>query len=160
MPEILYDAHPSMLRSRPFATPFMILLMLAGLAIALIGQGWLPVTLPAELPVPLEAVVVTGAGLVVAGLSALQLLGWWFTAHADRLVIRGDELVWTHGLLSKSYTEIKLSSVRTIRLHQSLLQRILNAGDVKVYTSGDVPELIVRGLPNPNRLRELIKGVA
>jgi uncharacterized membrane protein YdbT with pleckstrin-like domain len=160
MPEILYDAHPSMLRSRPFATPFMILLMLAGFALALIGQGWLPVTLPAALPVPLEAGVVTVAGLIVAGLSALQLLGWWLAAHADRLVIRGDELVWTHGLLSKSYTEIKLSSVRTIRLHQSLLQRILNAGDVKVYTSGDVPELIVRGLPNPNRLRELIKGLA
>jgi uncharacterized membrane protein YdbT with pleckstrin-like domain len=156
MPEILYDAHPSMLRSRPFATLFMILLALAGLLIALIGQGWLPIPVPD----PLDMRILTIVGLIVAGLAALQLAGWWLAAHSDHLAIRGDELVWTHGLLSKSYTEIKLSSVRTVRLHQSLLQRILNAGDIKVYSAGDTPELIVRGLPNPNRLRELIKGIA
>jgi uncharacterized membrane protein YdbT with pleckstrin-like domain len=89
----------------------------------------------------------------------LQLCIWWLATRSDHLVIRDDELVWTHGLLSKNYTEIKLSSVRTVRLHQSLLQRILNAGDIKIFTSGDVPELIVRGLPNPNRLRELLKGL-
>lgn len=155
MPEILYDAHPSMVRIRPFSTPFMFGLVLAGFVIALIGQGWLPVAVP----VPLDAMTLTVAGLVLAGLSALQLLVWWLSAQSDRLMIRGDELVWVHGLLSKSYTEIKLTSVRTIRLNQSLLQRILNAGDIKVFTSGDAPEMVVRGLPNPNRLRELIKGL-
>lgn len=153
MSEIHYDAHPSMLRIRPFSTPLMFVLMLAGILFAVTGAALIPVPLPE----PLDARIVKIAGLVVGGLALLQLCIWWLATRSDHLVIRDDELVWTHGLLSKNYTEIKLSSVRTVRLHQSLLQRILNAGDIKIYTSGDDPELIVRGLPNPNRLRELIK---
>lgn len=150
MSEIHYDAHPSALRMRPFSTVFLTLLMLA----AILGPGPFGV----EIPASLDAKMVGLGGWVVAGLALLQLFVWWLATRFDRLMIRDDELVWTHGLLSKSYTEIKLSSVRTVRLHQSLLQRILNAGDIKVYTSGDDPELMVRGLPAPNRLRELIKG--
>jgi uncharacterized membrane protein YdbT with pleckstrin-like domain len=153
MSEIHYDAHPSMLRIHPFSTPLMIILMLAGILFAVMGATLIPVALPE----PLDDRIVKMAGLAVAGFTLLQLCIWWLATRSDHLVIRDDELVWTHGLLSKNYTEIKLSSVRTVRLHQSLLQRILNAGDIKIYTSGDDPELIVRGLPNPNRLRELIK---
>jgi uncharacterized membrane protein YdbT with pleckstrin-like domain len=153
MSEIHYDAHPSMLRIRPFSTPLMFILLLAGILLAVTGAALIPVPLPE----PLDARIVKIAGLVVGGLALLQLCIWWLATRSDHLVIRDDELVWTHGLLSKNYTEIKLSSVRTVRLHQSLLQRILNAGDIKIYTSGDDPELVVRGLPNPNRLRELIK---
>jgi uncharacterized membrane protein YdbT with pleckstrin-like domain len=153
MSEIHYDAHPSMVRIRPFSTPLMLILLLAGILFAVVG----PALIPVPLPEPLDERVVKIAGLVVAGLASLQLCIWWLATRSDHLVIRGDELIWTHGLLSKNYTEIKLSSVRTVRLHQSLLQRILNAGDIKIYTSGDDPELVVRGLPNPNHLRELIK---
>ncbi|MCG6895792.1 MAG: PH domain-containing protein [Thiocapsa sp.] len=156
MQETRYEAHPSMLRMRPFSTPLVTLLMLAGILIAAAGAGWLPVALPQRL----DGMVLRLIGIAVFALSALQLFAWWLSSRSDHLIIRGDELIWTHGLLSKSYIEVKLSSVRTVRLHQSLLQRILNAGDIRVYTSGDVPELVVRGLPNPNRLRELIKAVA
>jgi hypothetical protein len=38
------------------------------------------------------------------------------------------------------------------------LQRIMNAGDIAVFTAGDVPELLVRGLPQPDRIRELVKA--
>jgi uncharacterized membrane protein YdbT with pleckstrin-like domain len=153
MSEIHYDAHPSMVRIRPFSTPLMVTLLLAGILFAVMG----PALIPVPLPEPLDERIVKIAGVVVAGLALLQLCIWWLATRSDHLVIRDDELVWTHGLLSKNYTEIKLSSVRTVRLHQSLLQRILNAGDIKIYTSGDDPELVVRGLPNPNHLRELIK---
>jgi uncharacterized membrane protein YdbT with pleckstrin-like domain len=73
-------------------------------------------------------------------------------------VIKDDEIVWTHGLLNKGYTEISMASVRTTRIRQALMQRILNTGDVEIYTSGDNPELVVKGLPDPDRIRSLIKG--
>ncbi len=116
MSEIHYDAHPSMLRIRPFSTPLMFVLMLAGILFAVTGAALIPVPLPE----PLDARIVKIAGLVVGGLALLQLCIWWLATRSDHLVIRDDELVWTHGLLSKNYTEIKLSSVRTVRLHQSL----------------------------------------
>jgi len=69
-----------------------------------------------------------------------------------------SKVVWTHGLLSKEYTEINMSSIRTTRVTQSLFQRIMGAGDVTVYTSGDLPELMIRGLPDPGRIRDFVKG--
>jgi uncharacterized membrane protein YdbT with pleckstrin-like domain len=76
------------------------------------------------------------------------------------LTIKEDELVWTHGLVSKEYTEINMGSVRTTRVTQTLMQRIMGAGDVTIFTSGDLPELVIRGLPEPERIRDLIKGDA
>lgn len=122
MSEALYEAHPSLIRSRPFGTVIAILL------------------------IPLF-----GIGLLV-------LLYWWLTMKMDHLVIKADEIVWTHGLLSKQYTEITMHSVRSVKVSQSFLQRLLSAGDVEIYTAGDDAELVVRGLPNPDRIRDLIKG--
>jgi uncharacterized membrane protein YdbT with pleckstrin-like domain len=50
-----------------------------------------------------------------------------------------------------------MASVRTVRVQQSLLQRLLNAGDLVVYTTGDEPELTIKGLPRPGEIRALIK---
>ncbi|MBK1643286.1 hypothetical protein CKO25_01180 [Thiocapsa imhoffii] len=154
MSDVFYDAHPSMLRTRPFSTPFMMLALLVGLVLGLIGPVG-PLVMMAEAFEPEQVKLV---GWVVAGLAALQLSVWWLASRADRLVLRDDEIVWTHGLLNKSYTELKLGSVRTVRVDQSLLQRLLDAGDIKIFTTGDLPELVVRGLPAPNRLRQLIKA--
>ncbi len=159
MSEIRYDAHPSMLRMRPFTTLVVLLILAAGILVAALGKQVLPAALNAQLA-DLSHAVVQQAGIAVAALAALRLLVWWIATRMDRLVVSDDELIWTHGLLNKQYTEINLSSVRTVRIRQSLSQRTMNAGDVTVFTAGDTPELLVRGLPHPNRVRELVKGHA
>ena len=121
MSEVLYEEHPSLIRSHPLGTVIAIL-------------------------------------LIPVGIGILILLYWYLTMKADRLTIREDEVAWTHGLLSKQYVEINMSSIRTTKVKQTLLQRMLNAGKVEIYTAGDVPELSVNGMPNPDRIRELIKG--
>ena len=50
-----------------------------------------------------------------------------------------------------------MGSIRTVRVHQSLFQRMVNAGDLVIYTTGDLPELSIKGLPRPNEIREHIK---
>lgn len=150
MSSILYDANPSLIRSRPFGTLFASMLVIGGIWVALFGSQHLP-PLPAELPV--------GAlGLAMLAVGFLLLLYWLVATKTDHLAIRDDEILWTHGLLSKQYTEIQMASVRTVRVRQSLLQRILGAGDLTLYTAGDIPELVIRGLPDPHRIRELIKA--
>lgn len=152
--EVRYQAHPSMLRMRPFSTLLVLALMLAGILVAILGKGLLPALLPEQL----NERVVQVAGIVVFALAALQLLAWWVSTLSDRLKITDDEVLWTHGLMNKQYTEISMGSVRTVRVTQSLLQRLMNAGDITVFTTGDLPELVVRGLPEPNRVRELVKA--
>jgi len=148
MSDPVYDAHPSMIRSRPFTSLLALALIPAGIGIALAGGKLVP-----------EAAPVAGViGLAVAALAFLTLLSWYVRAKTDHLVIKDDEIVWTHGLLNKGYTEISMASVRTTRIRQTLTQRILNVGDVEIYTAGDNPELVVKGLPDPDEIRRQIKG--
>ena len=98
--------------------------------------------------------------LIPVGVGILALLWMYVKTKVDKLTIKSDELVWEHGLLSKDYTEISMNSVRTAKVSQSILQRMLNAGDLYIYTAGDNPEVVIKGLPEPSRIREYIKGQA
>ncbi|QBQ55207.1 PH domain-containing protein [Nitrosococcus wardiae] len=96
--------------------------------------------------------------LIPLGIGIIVLLWMYIKTKMDKLTIKTDEIVWAHGLLNKSYTEIHMSSVRTVKVNQSLLQRMLNAGDVVIYTAGDNPEVMIQGLPEPDKIRDYIKG--
>lgn len=154
---IRYEAHPSLIRTRPFATLLVMALMLIGVLVAVSGVGLLPPVLSQQAAM-IDARLIQGAGILVFALSALRLLSWWVATRTDQLKITDDEILWTHGLVNKKYTEVGMGSVRTVQVSQSLLQRLLNAGDLRVFTTGDLPELVVRGLPQPNRIRELVKA--
>ena len=150
MARVLYEANPALLRIHPFATVLLIILLLAGVALAIVSG-----VVAASLGLPAQ--VVGLAGIVLAAVGFVWLLIWYVSTKMDHLEIRDDEIVWSHGLISKQYTEISMSSVRTTRVTQTLMQRIMDAGDVMIFTSGDQPELYVRGLPEPQRIRELIQ---
>lgn len=154
MSKVLYEAHPSVLRMRPFGVLLALLLVAGGILVAVLGNAILPPPLSGQL----DGKILQMIGIGLFALATLQLLTWWVSARADRLVITDDELIWTHGLLSKEYTEINMTSVRTVRVSQSLFQRIMNAGDVTIFTAGDDPELSIRGLPDPDEVRELVKA--
>ncbi len=149
MAKVLYEANPSLLRAKPLETALLIVLLLAGIAIAL-GAVSESLGLPAK--------ILRLAGGAVAVAAFAWLLFWYIAMKVDHLTIKDDEIVWSHGLIRKQFTEISLSSVRTTRVKQTLIQRILNAGDVMIFTAGDQPELHVRGLPEPNRIRNLVQG--
>jgi uncharacterized membrane protein YdbT with pleckstrin-like domain len=71
--------------------------------------------------------------------------------------VYSNEILFEKGLLSKERSEVSISSIRTVRVKQSLVNRMLGVGTVEIYTAGDLPEFVARGLRNPNRVRELIK---
>lgn len=98
--------------------------------------------------------------LIPLGIGILVLLWWWLSTKADKLTVKADEIIWEHGLINKQYTELSMNALRSVRVKQSLLQRMLNAGDVAIYTAGDDPEMVIKGLPEPDRIREYIKGRA
>lgn len=157
MSELLYKANPSIWRSHPFGALVAWVLILLGAVIAFTGAiPFLPEpTQPIQLPEGFDLRWV-GYGLLAIG--CFQLLRWWLATLMDQLEIYERELVWTHGLLSKEYTEINMGSVRTVRIGQSLFQRIAGAGDLQIFTAGDEPELTIRGLPRPQEIRQHIKG--
>ena len=154
MSNVLYEASPSMVRMNPFGTVLVIFLLLFGILTAVAGGQIAAMFGFAEMDPRIFGIV----GIALAAVAFFRLFSWWVATKVDHLKIKEDEIVWTHGLLSKQYVEISLHSVRTVRVSQSLLQRIMNAGDVTIFTSGDAPELVIKGLPDPDAVREHIKG--
>ena len=154
MNDVLYEASPSMVRIHPMGTIMMILLIFLGVYLAISGGN-----AAAAIGLPdISSKIVGLIGIVLVVIGFVQMLAWWIATKFDHLKVTDDEIMWTHGLLNKQYTEINMSSVRTVRVAQTSLQRIMNAGDVAIFTAGDEPELQVRGLPAPDEIRQHVKG--
>jgi len=92
------------------------------------------------------------------GLGLLILLTGHLKNKASKLSVNGNEILFEKGLLSKERSEVNLSSVRTTKVKQSFFNRIFGVGTIEIYTAGDSPEIIASGMPDPNKIRELIKA--
>lgn len=85
------------------------------------------------------------------------LIAMWLRAIGERIAISEHALLIEKGILNKSNTEFSLSSVRTVRIDQSFLDRIFNVGRIEIYTAGDSPEATISGIAEPNRVRDLVR---
>jgi uncharacterized membrane protein YdbT with pleckstrin-like domain len=94
--------------------------------------------------------------IAVFGIGILILLVWYVSRKAQKLTITTEDLLYEKGLLSKSHSELRLTSIRSVRVNQTLFQRIFGTGDVDIFTAGDAPEITANGMPDPNEIRELI----
>ena len=93
----------------------------------------------------------------VFGLGLLIFLVWHLKNKASRLSVDENQIFHEKGLLNKERSEININSVRAVKVKQSFFNRIFGVGLVEIYTSGDEPEIVVSGIPDPNKIRELVK---
>lgn len=96
--------------------------------------------------------------LIPAVVGIVILLYWYLSCKSTALSVSEGQIYLERGLLSKSRSEIDCDSVRTVKVYQSLLNRIFGVGSIEIYTAGDQPEMLVKGLPDPNSIRDVIKG--
>ncbi|UVW35953.1 PH domain-containing protein [SAR92 clade bacterium H455] len=92
------------------------------------------------------------------GLGLLILLTWHLKNKASKLTVNDNEILFEKGLLSKERSEVNLASVRTTKVKQSFFNRIFGVGSIEIFTAGDSPEIVATGMPDPNKIRELIKA--
>lgn len=92
------------------------------------------------------------------GVGLLILLWWYLQCKSSTLTIKERDILYEKGLLSKSRVEFAIAGVRTVKVNQSFSDRIFGVGSIQIYTAGDQPEVEVKGMPDPNRVRELIKA--
>lgn len=92
------------------------------------------------------------------GLGLIILLVWYLKIKASKLVVTENDILYEQGLLSKNRVEVSIGSVRTVRVKQSFFDRIFGTGTIELYTAGDAPEVVAKGMPEPNRVREIIKS--
>lgn len=149
-PSFQYDRHPVMFRNRPATFTVLFVLVLAPLTVLLMYRdGIMGHEYGAPAAVALIATAVT---------AFLMLMIWFLQTRGKRLRIGGDEIHLELGLLSKRHIDLHVSQVRTVRVTQGFLERILSVGQIEVYTTGDLPEFTVKGMPNPHRVRDYIRN--
>jgi hypothetical protein len=79
-------------------------------------------------------------------------------ARTIRYRISNYRIDYERGLVSKDIDTLELWHVEDLHLHQSLFQRLLGVGSIRI-TSHDpaLPELLLRGVPHPRPLYEMLK---
>ncbi|MDQ0317451.1 PH domain-containing protein [Amorphus orientalis] len=95
--------------------------------------------------------------LIPLGIGIVALVVWWLIHRTTTVTVDGDRVALDRGILSKEHTEIELQSIRTVKVDQSLPDRLLNVGTLRIYTAGDRPEMEVKGLPDPEALRAALR---
>ncbi len=77
-----------------------------------------------------------------------------------KLIIEDDRLRLEAGLFSKTTRTLQLSKIQDITVRQSLVQRMLNLGDLALETAGESGALLVRDLDQPQVVADQIMDLA
>ncbi|MFZ9629205.1 MAG: PH domain-containing protein [Ilumatobacteraceae bacterium] len=96
------------------------------------------------------------AMLIVSGCwVALRYLKW-STTH---FVITSQRLIFRQGVLGRSGIEIPLDRVNNVNFHQTMFERIINAGDLLIESGGEDGKQRFTDVHNPDDVQNLIHSL-
>lgn len=96
--------------------------------------------------------LVAGLVVVVVLWLGLRYLRWVST----RLIVTNTRLVERKGLLARSGREIPVSAISNVAYHQSLLGRVVGAGDIAVESPGMDSAEVFEDLPHPEAIQNML----
>jgi uncharacterized membrane protein YdbT with pleckstrin-like domain len=94
--------------------------------------------------------------ILAFGIGIIILLYWYILTRATALTVTDQEILYEKGILSKDRTAVSLQHIRTVRVTQGFVDRILGVGTIEIATAGDLPEFTVKDMPDPHKIREAI----
>ena len=77
----------------------------------------------------------------------------WRTTH---YVVTSHRVMVRRGILAKSGKDITLSKITDVSFEQSVLDRIINSGSLRIESAGDSPDELLRNIPHSNHGQQLI----
>lgn len=97
------------------------------------------------------------ACLALAVLAAGSLFVWWLKALSQRLEITNKRVILKRGLLSRATSEVLHRTILEIEVVQSLPQRLLGVGTIKIDNSAEESdEIVATDIADPHRVRRTI----
>lgn len=80
----------------------------------------------------------------------------WLKWRSTHFVVTSDRLIYRSGVFSKSGIAIPLERVNNINFHQSLLERIIRAGDLQIESAGQDGQQLFSDVRRPDEVQSLI----
>jgi hypothetical protein len=134
--------HLKMFRRYPARCLVYLLLVVAPISggIWLILRGW-PIS---------GAACVTLAGFVLC-----RLVVWWLRMRRTTVTVTNQSCVLESGIFSRQAMAIDLPAVTDIQVKQSLLNRLLNVGDlVASHDNGEMQQVVLMAVPAPKKIAD------
>jgi uncharacterized membrane protein YdbT with pleckstrin-like domain len=75
--------------------------------------------------------------LVLIVLSAIWMVSRYFKWRTTNFVVTTDRVIFRHGLFAKAGIEIPLERVNAVHFNQSIMERILGAGDLMIESGAE-----------------------
>ncbi len=96
---------------------------------------------------------------LVAILIAVAYLVVTFTKWATtNFVVTSHRIIFREGVLSRRGTEITLEKVNNLAFHQSLIERLLGAGDLLIESGGETGQETFTDIRSPEQVQKIIQG--
>lgn len=96
-------------------------------------------------------------GVCTCGLGFVVMAPWWFEVAWTEIEVTNRRVRLSKGFWTRTSSELMIDHVRNVTVRQGVTQRMVDAGDVGISSSGQSDiELEVVGLKHPNELRDLL----
>ena len=93
----------------------------------------------------------------VGGLVVLAALGFFVYRYlqwvSTNFTVTTDRVIYRSGVLSKSGIEIPLERINTVFFNQSLFERMIRAGDLKIESAGESGQSEFADIRNPTQVQ-------
>lgn len=126
---------------------------IAAITVAIAGGIATLVATEADTTLQTTAGWVTLAAMAVSGLWLVGRYSRWLTTH---FVITNRRVIFRAGLLTKRGIEIPLDRVNTVHFHQSVLERLVGAGDLLIESGGESGQQRFTDIRQPDRVQRVI----
>jgi uncharacterized membrane protein YdbT with pleckstrin-like domain len=94
--------------------------------------------------------------LILIVLSSLWLIVRYLKWSTTNFVITSDRVIFRSGVIAKSGIEIPLERVNNVLFNQSIMERILGAGDLLIESGGEDGQQRFTDVRRPERVQNLI----
>ena len=94
-------------------------------------------------------ILIVGAALVNLIVRMLE----WSTTH---FVVTSDRVIFRQGVIGKTGIDIPLERVNNVSIHQSVLERMVGAGDLLIESGGEDGQQLFTDISSPAEVQNII----
>ena len=95
------------------------------------------------------SVVVLLVVLAMVPLVLTPFVKWWFTAY----VLTTERLITRSGVIARSGIEIPLENINNVLFNQTIIERVLRAGDLLIESAGESGQGRFENIPRPDEFQ-------
>ncbi len=147
---LLSDDEELVLDMRPHWIALVLPLLVTALLVAL--EVLLLVNIPEGWPDWVRWAVVIAGLLFFLGVPGRGLISWG-TSH---FVVTNERVIHRSGWLSRRSMEMQLERINDVKFEQSVLERIVGAGDLVIESAGEYGQNHFTDIRNPEEVQKLI----